>query len=209
MSYSVFPEVFLLTVFSFVYIYSASVSGKGKSKNGFRIKCTAALALYGVWLLWMALIARSGNNQRELILTPLSSVKTVLTIYNSFDVFKLIVDNILVFVPFGMLLPVAAGKTPCGKNFAVTTLCGALASVAIEALQYVFSLGFTEADDVIYNTAGCMIGAGIFALSGKAESKNGSFTLKKGWFACLLPMIICSAILFAFWAYREYVLFKK
>ncbi|MBQ7595436.1 MAG: VanZ family protein [Clostridia bacterium] len=159
-------------------------------------------------LVWMALIVRAQNDKRELILEPLRSVKVVLNTYNTFDMFKQIADNIIVFIPLGMLLPAAAGKEPSSKSFWFTICAGLLVSLIIETLQYAFSLGYSEVDDLIFNTLGTMIGAGIFALSGKAEYKNGALTLKKGWLVYILPAVLVTTAMFALWIYREYYLYK-
>ena len=209
MSYSVFPEAFLITMFGFIYVLMFAKSGKGKRAGSFKAFCIVLLVLYSALLIWMALVARIGNDCRDLLLTPLYTIKTVLHSYNTFDVFKLIVDNVLVFIPLGMLLPAAAGKTPSAKSFVAVSLCGLAVSVLIEALQYAFSLGYSEVDDVIYNTFGTMIGAGIFVLGGNADLKGGNLNLKKGWLKCLFPAILFSCCMFAAWIYREYILFKK
>ncbi len=208
MSYSVFPEAYIAAMLGFVFFLMASGSGKGKRKKGFRALCSFLFVAYMAMLIWMALIARAQNNTRELILEPLRSIKAVLSIYNTFDMFKQIADNIIVFIPVGMLLPAAAGREPSSKSFWFTCGAGLFISLGIETFQYAFSLGYTEVDDLLFNTLGCMVGAGVFALSGKADFKNGSLTLKKGWLAYLMPAILVSAAMFALWVYREYYLYK-
>lgn len=64
--------------------------------------------------------------------------------------------NILWFVPFGILFPLCGRKK---RGFFLTVLCGALCSLAIEALQLVFSTGISDIDDIIFNTVGTAIGA--------------------------------------------------
>lgn len=209
MSYSVFPELFIVTVLGSVFFLMASGSGKGKNKNGFRALCIFLLVVYLGALVWMALLERADRGSRVLILTPLRSVITVLKSYNTFDVFKQIIDNILVLIPFGMLLPAATGKIPSGKTFWLTSLYGLIASLSIEVLQYAFSLGYSEFDDLIFNTLGTMIGAGVYAMSGKAEYKNGSLNLKKGWLIYISPAFLVSSAVFAAWIYREYILYRK
>ena len=57
--------------------------------------------------------------------------------------------NILLFIPFGFLL---------GEKGLKTVLFGFLLSTFIECVQYLFFLGYCEADDVLNNTIGCRIG---------------------------------------------------
>ncbi|AGG67945.1 hypothetical protein H924_12620 [Corynebacterium callunae DSM 20147] len=47
-----------------------------------------------------------------------------------------------------------------------TTLLGALCSIAIEITQYIFSLGYTDIDDILFNTLGAFIGAFIAKVAG-------------------------------------------
>ena len=60
-------------------------------------------------------------------------------------VFMDLILNILLFVPFGMMLPL---------------LCSAL----IEGVQYLTQLGMTDVDDLINNTLGTLIGLLLFLL---------------------------------------------
>lgn len=43
-------------------------------------------------------------------------------------------------------------------------LIGTCLSIGIEALQFIFIRGFSELDDVMHNTLGCVIGYGLFRL---------------------------------------------
>ena len=65
--------------------------------------------------------------------------------------------NILVFVPIGLLI----GLTFRNIRWWVVLLIGTSISALIEILQFYTKLGFSELDDVMHNTAGCMIGYGI------------------------------------------------
>lgn len=47
-----------------------------------------------------------------------------------------------------------------------TTLLGALCSIAIEITQYIFSLGYTDIDDILFNTLGAFVGAFIAKVAG-------------------------------------------
>ncbi len=64
------------------------------------------------------------------------------------------VMNVVVFIPFGFVLAAAFSAMNCKRCM----LIGCLLSVTIETLQLVFRRGFSELDDVMHNTVGCMIG---------------------------------------------------
>ena len=68
--------------------------------------------------------------------------------------------NVAVFVPVGLLLGIALRE----RSLWSALLVGAGLSVGIEALQFVFKKGFTEFDDVMHNTLGCLIGYGALCL---------------------------------------------
>ena len=69
--------------------------------------------------------------------------------------------NILMFVPFGFLLPVGIRKM---RVFWRTYLCGFIATLGIEVIQLVSGKGIFEWDDILNNTVGTMIGYGIFLI---------------------------------------------
>ena len=50
-------------------------------------------------------------------------------------------------------------------SWLIVTIIGCSISVTIEALQFCFLKGFSEVDDVMHNTLGCMIGYGMYALT--------------------------------------------
>lgn len=62
--------------------------------------------------------------------------------------------NVVVFIPVGLLLCIAFKQMTWWK--AILIGCGI--SVTIEALQFFFMRGFSELDDVMHNTLGCLIG---------------------------------------------------
>lgn len=64
--------------------------------------------------------------------------------------------NALMFVPFGVLYPLAKGR-----GFRKTVTAGLLLILAIELLQPVFGRAF-DVNDVILNLAGILVSAGVF-----------------------------------------------
>lgn len=75
----------------------------------------------------------------------------------SYDRPELLVENIMnvvVFIPVGLLLGIAFKQVTWWK----VLLIGCGISVTIESLQFFFMKGFSEVDDVIHNTVGCLIG---------------------------------------------------
>lgn len=69
--------------------------------------------------------------------------------------------NVVVFVPVGLLMGIAFKYIKWWQ----VLLIGAFISISIEVLQFILKKGFSELDDVMHNTLGCMIGYWIYALA--------------------------------------------
>ncbi len=74
---------------------------------------------------------------------------------------RIILLNILLFVPFGYLLPVLWKKA---DRWWKTMLLGFALSLAVELLQLVTRLGMFDVDDLINNTIGAGVGYLLFWL---------------------------------------------
>ena len=72
-----------------------------------------------------------------------------------------IILNIMMFVPFGFLLPLVSKRF---QAFWKTYLAGFLFTFLIEMIQLLFNLGICELDDFMNNTVGAMIGYGFYRL---------------------------------------------
>jgi glycopeptide antibiotics resistance protein len=68
--------------------------------------------------------------------------------------------NVVVFIPVGLLLGIAFKQMTWWKAL----LIGCSISVTIESLQFFFMRGFSELDDVMHNTLGCLIGFGFMII---------------------------------------------
>lgn len=71
-----------------------------------------------------------------------------------------IIMNVVVFLPVGLLMGCAYKSMRWLKVF----LLGLCVSSSIEVMQFVFKRGFSEIDDILHNTLGCMIGFGIYRI---------------------------------------------
>lgn len=98
------------------------------------------LALYIFFILWMTLFTREPRAARIV-----KGLFWEIRMGFWWD----IALNILLFIPLGFLV---------GNKGWKTVLFGFLLSASIELTQYVFLLGYCEADDVLNNTIGCGIG---------------------------------------------------
>lgn len=106
---------------------------------------------YFAFLLHVTIFMRNIGERRELSLIPFH----ILLNWEKEKVF--IFENILFFVPFGVLVYIfiCIKRRP---SLARVLIYAALVSVIIEVIQYIFALGKTETDDVICNVIGAFIG---------------------------------------------------
>ena len=73
-----------------------------------------------------------------------------------------IIGNTAMFIPTGIIVPFLYPKC---KSFKKTVLTGFLISFTIEIIQLPFAVRCSDVDDLILNTAGCIMGYGIYALT--------------------------------------------
>lgn len=69
------------------------------------------------------------------------------------------IENILLFIPFGILFPFAFRPL---RNPFLCILEGFLLSVFLELMQFISGRGYCQLDDVVTNTLGAGIGWGIY-----------------------------------------------
>lgn len=65
-----------------------------------------------------------------------------------------VMGNVVMFVPFSLVMYVVFRI----KNLYLILLLGFLSSLSIETVQYLFRIGVTDVDDLIFNTLGALIG---------------------------------------------------
>ena len=68
--------------------------------------------------------------------------------------------NIILFMPIGFLL----GAAMKSRNILMVLLLGCLFSLVIESIQFLTYSGVCNVNDVLHNTAGCIVGYGLFLL---------------------------------------------
>ena len=66
--------------------------------------------------------------------------------------------NVLAFIPIGMLLGFGYSRIPWWKLIGI----GCFFSITIEVMQLITKRGYSETDDVIHNTLGCLIGYSLY-----------------------------------------------
>lgn len=74
---------------------------------------------------------------------------------HSFHMHAMFVENIIMFIPFGVLLPILFRKFRSGWAYILT---GFICSCSIEILQHITQTGYLQLDDVVTNRTGTLLG---------------------------------------------------
>ena len=158
-----------------------------KMMKGTKTISKRKMVLYGITVLYVvvvlgAVFLNRGNIYGNANFDLFSSYKEA---YHKMEIslFRNIVLNMLLFVPFGFLLPFYSQKFQ--KVYRVV-LIGLLSSVLIETLQYVTKTGIFEIDDILNNTMGMLIGCCFWKI-GYCVYKKEKYQFILGY---ILPMVV-------------------
>ena len=127
-------------------------------KKGFRVTFIAALLEYILLLYSSTIFSRAVQIERKFNFRPLWTYEAILEgekIYVAE-----VIMNVVAFIPIGLLLGCSFPST----NWKKVLITACLLSVSVEVLQFCMMRGFSELDDVIHNTLGCIIGYGLYSL---------------------------------------------
>lgn len=121
----------------------------------------AVFAAYLLMLLWLVLFKFSLDigwvldaHDRSLNLIPFADLAESL---------RGMIDNFLIFIPFGLLLGVNLKDASWRRKLAYI----ALFSSAVEVIQFVCAIGVSDITDILMNTAGGLLGVLLYSLGRK------------------------------------------
>ena len=77
---------------------------------------------------------------------------------NTYQAHAYVIENIIMFVPFGFFLPVVFKPV----NFLISIFMGFFVSLSIETIQLFTRRGFFQVDDIVTNMLGTIIGYLIY-----------------------------------------------
>jgi glycopeptide antibiotics resistance protein len=78
--------------------------------------------------------------------------------------------NVLIFVPFGFMEPLASKK----RSFWTTLVDGCLVSLSVEIFQFITKVGRFDVDDLMLNTTGVALGYVCFLVWNAIRRKYGT-----------------------------------
>lgn len=115
------------------------------------------------------LFSAIGASERTISIIPFKSVYDMVISNTSIGrIIENVLGNIVLFIPFGILFPIISNKKRKG------VLCAAVIfSLSIEIMQFLFALGSTDVDDLIFNVLGAYVG---YFLSSKINKQFKSYT---------------------------------
>lgn len=131
-----------------------------------------ALLVLGICVIArFTLLCRNPAEQIRFSVTPLQLLWQAL---KKHELFRSLLLNILLFTPFGAaLVHLLPEEVSLWKRLFLASLIGMIMSIGVEFLQFLFSLGNAEADDVICNTLGTWMGALSLPLEKRLQQKKG------------------------------------
>ena len=121
-------------------------------KTGLRYSATLLLVEYIFLIFCSTVFYRTTSELRKYDFHPFWSYKAIQD--GREDLLAENIMNVVVFIPVGLLLSIAFKQMTWWK----VLLIGCGISVTIESLQFFLMRGFSEVDDVMHNTVGCLIG---------------------------------------------------
>ncbi len=91
-------------------------------------------------------------------------------------VFLNLAGNVLVFMPFGFLLPIMSRRL---RGFFRIVLLGLALSFIVECIQYFSHTGCFDVDDLLLNTIGAALGFLVFAIVWHRRKKKSRYRRRK------------------------------
>ena len=113
-------------------------------------------------ILWLTIFRREGVTENPLAYQSFHSFSDFWKDIIKNGIKGNFLGNILIFIPVGVLYPMAFGKKK--PRWYKTVVFGFCLSLFVELMQLIFSKGYFEIDDMILNTAGAWIGYALFKL---------------------------------------------
>lgn len=153
-------------LFSVVIVLSVAVIVRLSNKKGFRAKTFDKIRLT-VWTFLLSYIlvivqtvflSREPGSREAVSLVPFETWGHTMYAHAYF------IENIIMFIPFGVLLPILFKRMRKVQN---CVGFGFLSSCIIEIAQFITRRGYLQLDDVITNTVGALIGWLIWRGAGK------------------------------------------
>ena len=127
-----------------------------RDRKPLRVFAPACLAMYATVILCITFLSRELGSRPRTV-----DLELFATWGRTAKAHALVIENIILFVPFGYLL---AWNAKWSRHFLPGFLAGGLVSLGIESMQLLTGRGYFQIDDVLTNTIGTLIGIGLWCL---------------------------------------------
>ena len=131
------------------YVFVCLIIGRDRRYRKGHATSVFLLLIYVTTLLYLVFMSREVDQYEGVNLILFS------TWGRTYVTRALFIENIIMFIPMGMLLPSAFKKM---RAFSRCILICFLLSFFIETTQFVFGIGIFELDDILTNTTGGIVG---------------------------------------------------
>jgi glycopeptide antibiotics resistance protein len=128
-----------------------------------KILSKTVFSLYLLTLLWLVLFKFSFDLASVLLDYQSRSLNLIPFAGFSQGSLREMIDNLIVFIPLGLLLNVNFKQVAFWPKLAFVFVF----SLAAEVIQFVFAIGTTDITDVIMNTLGGLVGLAFYSLGKK------------------------------------------
>lgn len=148
----------LIIFFVYIFLLRKKKRSQGQSISRKEILCGLALSIYFVVLLGVTILNRDVRKRFRMELIPFWSYYEAI-VKKDIEMALQILGNVLVFMPFGILLPEVWKRT---RNMRSVIFAAVSVSLTLELAQLIFKLGLFEFDDMFHNTLGAVLGYGLW-----------------------------------------------
>lgn len=150
----IWGAIIIVALIGMVYMVASTVS------NWYFLNksAIAVMLIYLAIVVYLTLISRLGNDYSWTNITrfvPFVDLQQAVTTRSIAPIVHAI-KNLLLFVPFGFMLPLIDREKMNRVGYAA--FFGMSVSTFIETFQHLYSLGMFDVDDIIANTLGAVVG---------------------------------------------------
>ncbi|MCM1120435.1 MAG: VanZ family protein [bacterium] len=152
---SYLPYGIIAGLFAVVILGGFNAGRRKRGKDTVSLTATTCLVMYVAVMLAITYFSRESG----------SRIGIDLELFSTWGINKrnnaYVVENVLLFIPYGFLLPWARVRQ---RRFLWNLLTGALTSTGIECMQLITGRGYFQIDDILTNILGTILGYLFYCL---------------------------------------------
>lgn len=190
----------VLVVVGYFLIYRKFLKGK-KKINTNQMIMIVLISGYLIMVMGVTFLNRGSGIYGGINFNLLSSYKEA---WNNFDVrtWQYLIFNIIMFVPLGILLPIAHVKF---QKIGITLSTGIMLTLLIELLQFVTASGIFDIADIFNNLLGTLLGYSIvMTIININKRQKHKYRKAFVYFSPFLIVVALFAGVFAYYNLKEF-----